>query len=72
MISTASKETYLQVEGGPGAGHSGPPVECPGGEHRRHPRTQVSTGCPVKLFRLCYLLFLRLLLVQIAKVGTFF
>ena len=31
-----------------------------------------STGCPVKLFRLCYLLFCWLLLVQIAKVGTFF
>ena len=30
------------------------------------------TGCPLKLFRLCYLLFCWLLLMQIAKVGTFF
>ena len=30
------------------------------------------TGCPVKLFLLCYLLFCWLLLVQITKVGTFF
>ena len=29
------------------------------------------TGCPVKLFLLGYLLFCRLLLMQIAKVGTF-
>ena len=29
------------------------------------------TGCPVKLFPLGYLLFCRLLLMQIAKVGTF-
>ena len=29
------------------------------------------TGCPVKLFPLGYLLFWRLLLMQIAKVGTF-
>ena len=29
------------------------------------------TGCPVKLFLLCYLLFFPLLLIQIAKVGTF-
>ena len=29
------------------------------------------TGCPVKLFPLCYLLFCRLLLIQNAKVGTF-
>ena len=31
----------------------------------------VTTGCPVKLFQLCNLLFYRLLLIQIAKVGTF-
>ena len=31
-----------------------------------------STGCPVKLFRLGYLLFSLLLLIQIAKVGRFF
>ena len=29
------------------------------------------TGCPVKLFPLSYLLFCRLLLMQIAKAGTF-
>ena len=29
------------------------------------------TGCPAKLFPLGYLLFCRLLLMQIAKVGTF-
>ena len=29
------------------------------------------TGCPVKLFRLGFLLFWQLLLIQIAKVGTF-
>ena len=29
------------------------------------------TGCPVKLFPLCNLLFCRLLLIQITKVGTF-
>ena len=29
------------------------------------------TGCPVKLFPLGYLLFCRLLLMQISKVGTF-
>ena len=29
------------------------------------------TGCPAKLFPLCYLLFCRLLLMQIAKVGSF-
>ena len=29
------------------------------------------TGCPVKLFPLCNLLFCRLLLIQIAKVWTF-
>ena len=34
-----------------------------------HPR--VTTGCPVKLFPLGYLLFCQLLLMQIAKVGTF-
>ena len=30
-----------------------------------------NTGCPAKLFPLGYLLFCRLLLTQIAKVGTF-
>ena len=35
------------------------------------PDKPVSTGCPVKLFLLCNLLFCRLLLIQIAKVGTF-
>ena len=30
-----------------------------------------STGCPAKLFTLGYLLFCGLLLMQIAKVGTF-
>ena len=30
------------------------------------------TGCPAKLFTLGYLLFCRLLLMQNAKVGTFF
>ena len=30
-----------------------------------------TTGCPVKLFPLYYLLFCRLLLIQNAKVGTF-
>ena len=30
-----------------------------------------STGCPVKLFPLGYLLFCRPLLIQIAKVGAF-
>ena len=31
----------------------------------------VSTGCPAKLFTLGYLFFCRLLLMQIAKSGTF-
>ena len=31
----------------------------------------IFTGCPAKLFPLGYLLFCRLLLVQIAKVGSF-
>ena len=31
----------------------------------------IITGCPVKLFPLGYLLFCRLLLIRIAKVGTF-
>ena len=33
--------------------------------------SRVTTGCPVKLFPLGYLLFCRLLLMQIAKVGSF-
>ena len=32
---------------------------------------KVNTGCLVKLFPLGYLLFCRLLVIQIAKVGTF-
>ena len=32
----------------------------------------VCTGCPAKLFTLGYLLFCRLLVMQNAKVGTFF
>ena len=32
----------------------------------------LSTGCPAKLFTLGYLLFCRLLIMQNAKVGTFF
>ena len=32
----------------------------------------IHTGCPAKLFPLGYLLFCRLLLMQISKVGTFF
>ena len=36
-----------------------------------HVKTLWNTGCPAKLFPLGYLLFCRLLLMQIAKVGTF-
>ena len=35
-------------------------------------KTVLSTGCPAKLFTLGYLLFCRLLVMQNAKVGTFF
>ena len=33
-------------------------------------KLHISTGCPVKLFPLGYLLFCQLLLIEIAKVGT--
>ena len=37
-----------------------------------HSTLQITlTGCPAKLFPLGYLLFCRLLLMQIAKVGSF-
>ena len=37
----------------------------------RHLHALLCTGCPAKLFPLGYLLFCRLLLMQIAKVGSF-
>ena len=42
------------------------------GEHQaRYQPSARNTGCPAKLFTLGYLLFCGLLLMQIAKVGTF-
>ena len=51
-----------------------PHIRCLDLEVHWQNRLQVfsqSTGCPVKLFPLCNLLFCRLLFIQIAKVGTF-
>ena len=52
------------ARGGPGAGRAldGVISSCP---------ILTCTGCPEKLFPLGYLLFCRLLLMQIEKVGTF-